>query len=147
MGKLMETNAVITLTGRQCIDGENDEYELTTLGKYTKKGDKYYISYEGSELTGYENTTTTLKIKDGCVSMIRFGNSSTQMIFEKEKKYIGHYETPFGYLSVGVTTNSMTLDIDEDGGEIDLDYMVELNNNMPIHNGLHLKIRKVGNQV
>ncbi len=142
----METNALITLTGRQSIEGEEDNYELTTLGKYVKKGDKYYVSYEGSEITGYEGTTTTLKIQDGYVSMIRFGNSSTQMIFEKEKKYVGHYETPFGSLSVGVTTNSMTVDIDENGGEIDLDYMVELNNNLPVHNGLHLKIRKVGNQ-
>ncbi|MBE7040607.1 MAG: DUF1934 domain-containing protein [Ruminococcaceae bacterium] len=142
----METNALITLTGRQSIDGESDQYELTTLGKYVKKDDKYYISYEGSELTGYEGTTTTLKIKDGCVSMMRFGNSATQMVFEKEKKYVGHYDTPYGTLSVGVTTNSMELNIDENGGEIDLDYMVELNNNLPVHNGLHLTIRKVENQ-
>ncbi len=142
----MKTNALITLTGRQNVDGENDQYELTTLGSYRKKDDKYYISYEGSELTGYAGTTTTLKIKDGCVSMIRFGNSSTQMIFEKEKKYVGYYDTPYGSLSVGVTTNSISVDIDDEGGEIDLDYLVELNNNLPIHNGLHLKIRKVGNQ-
>ena len=37
----METNALITLTGRQSIDGENDQYELTTLGRYVKKDDKY----------------------------------------------------------------------------------------------------------
>ncbi len=142
----METNALITLSGNQELDGENDAYELTTLGRYTKKGGKYYISYEGSELTGYEGTTTTLKIKDGCVSMIRLGKSSSQMVFEKEKKYVGYYETPFGSLSVGVTTNHLTVDIDDDGGEIDLDYMVELNNSMPVHNGLHLTIRKVENQ-
>ena len=141
----METNALITLVGRQSIDGENDQYELTTLGKYTKKDDKYYISYEGSELTGYENTTTTLKVKGDCVSMIRFGANATQMVFEKEKRYRGHYDTPFGSLSVGVTTNKLKVDIDENGGEIDLDYMVELNNNLPVHNGLHLTIRKVGN--
>ena len=140
----METNALITLSGNQTVDGENDVYELTTLGSYIKKGDKYYISYEGTELTGYEGTTTTLKIKDDCVSMIRFGSSTSQMIFEKEKKYVGYYDTPFGGLSVGVTTNSMRVDIDENGGEIELDYMVELNNSMPVHNGLHLTIRKVG---
>ena len=78
--------------------------------------------------------------------MIRFGKSNSQMVFEKEKKYIGHYETPFGALSVGVTTNSMTVDVDDDGGEIDLRYMVELNNSMPVHNGLHLTIRKVENE-
>ncbi len=142
----METNALITLSGSQQVDGETDTYELTTLGKYTKRDGKYYITYEGTELTGYEGTTTTLKIKDDCVSMIRFGKSNSQMVFEKEKKYIGHYETPFGSLNVGVTTNSMTVDIDDDGGEIDLSYMVELNNSMPVHNGLHLTIRKVENQ-
>ncbi|MBE7048805.1 MAG: DUF1934 domain-containing protein [Ruminococcaceae bacterium] len=146
MGDSMDTNALITLSGNQFVDGESDQYELTTLGKYIKKGDKYYITYEGSELTGYEGTTTTLKIRDGCVSMIRFGQSTSQMIFEKEKKYVGYYETPFGSMSVGVTTNSLKVDMDEDGGEIDLDYLVELNNSMPVHNGLHLKIRKVGNQ-
>lgn len=142
----METNALITMTGQQCIDGENDQYELTTLGKYVKKDNKYYISYEGSELTGYAGTTTTLKIKDGCVSMIRFGKASTQMVFEKEKKYIGYYDTPFGSLSVGVTTNDIVVDMDENGGEIKLDYLVELNHNQPVHNGLHLTIRKVGNE-
>ncbi|MBE7034625.1 MAG: DUF1934 domain-containing protein [Ruminococcaceae bacterium] len=142
----METNALITLNGNQEVDGEQESYELTTLGRYMKKDDKYYITYEGSELTGYEGTTTTLKIKDGCVSMIRFGASNSQMVFEKEKKYVGYYETPFGSLSVGVTTNSMTVNIDEDGGEINLDYMVELNNSMPVHNGLHVTIRKVGNE-
>ncbi len=143
----METNALITMTGQQCIDGENDQYELTTLGKYVKKDNKYYISYEGSELTGYAGTTTTLKVKDGCVSMIRFGKASTQMVFEKEKKYIGYYDTPFGSLSVGVTTNDIMVDMDEDGGEIKLDYLVELNHNQPVHNGLHLTIRKVGNEI
>lgn len=142
----METNALITLTGQQCVDGEQDQYELTTLGRYLKKGDKYYITYEGTELTGYENTTTTLKVKPDSVSMIRFGKTSSQMIFEKEKKYIGYYDTPFGNLSVGVTTNNLSVDIDDDGGEIQLDYLVELNNSAPVHNGLHLKIRKVGNE-
>ena len=142
----METNALITLSGSQQVDGETDTYELTTVGKYIKRDGKYYVTYEGTELTGYEGTTTTLKIKDDCVSMIRFGKSNSQMVFEKEKKYIGHYDTPFGALNVGVTTNRMKVDIDDDGGEIDLDYMVELNNSMPVHNGLHLTIRKVENQ-
>ncbi len=143
----METNALITLTGHQQIDDERDKFELTTLGKFVKKEDKYYISYEGSELTGYEGSTTTLKIKDGCVSMIRFGNAATQMVFEKEKKYEGFYQTPYGSLSVSVITNSIHLALSEDGGEIDLDYSVELNHNQPVHNGLHLKIRKVGNEL
>ncbi|MBR5157763.1 MAG: DUF1934 domain-containing protein, partial [Clostridia bacterium] len=85
----MENNALIVLKGKQEIDGEENCYELTTMGNYTKKGDKYYISYEGSEITGYENTRTTLKVKEDYVSMIRFGKASAQMIFEKGSKYSG----------------------------------------------------------
>lgn len=141
----MKTNALITLSGVHDLEDEKNKVELTTLGTYIKKDDKYYITYEGSELTGYQNTTTTLKIKDGCVSMIRFGTSGTQMVFEEDKTYTGFYETPYGNLSVGVTTTAMRVDIDDDGGEIDLDYLIEMNHTVPIHNGLHLTIRKVEN--
>lgn len=70
----METNAWITLSGRQTVDGEDDNFELTTAGRYLKRDGRFYVSYEGSEITGYDNTTTTLKIKDDYVSMIRFEN-------------------------------------------------------------------------
>lgn len=142
----MENNALIVLTGKQVIDGEENCYELTTVGNYTKKGDKYYISYEGSEITGYEDSRTTLKVKRDSVSMIRFGKSSAQMIFEKGSKYSGFYNTPFGGLSVDVTTKNLQVDIDDDGGEFSLDYYIQLNNDIPILNGMHVKIRKVGNE-
>lgn len=141
----MENNALITMSGRQEVDGELDRYELTTLGSYVRKGDKYYVSYIGSEITGYEDTRTTLKIKEDYVSMIRFGDSPTQMVFEKGNCSTGYYETPFGALSVGVTTNSMSVDMNDDGGEVKLDYFVQLNGSAPVRNGLHLQIRKVGN--
>ncbi len=140
----MENNALIVLKGKQEIDGEENCYELTTMGNYTKKGDKYYISYEGSEITGYENTRTTLKVKDDYVSMIRFGKASAQMIFEKGSKYSGYYNTPYGGLTVDVTTKDIQVDINDDGGEFKLDYYIQFNHDAPVRNGMHVKIRKVG---
>lgn len=140
----MENNALIVLTGKQEIDGEESTYELTTMGNYTKKGDKYYISYEGSEITGYENSRTTLKIKADYVSMIRFGKASAQMVFEKGSKYSGFYNTPFGGLSVDVTTKDLKVDVNDDGGELELDYYIQFNHDAPVRNGMHVKIRKVG---
>ncbi len=141
----MKTNAWITLSGKQLIDGESDSYELSTEGKYIKRDGKYYVSYEGSELTGYENTTTTIKIKDDYVSMIRFGQNGTnsQMVFETNKQYKGIYNTPHGNLCIDVYTNEMKVDVDDDGGEVMLDYYVQLNNLEPIRNNLHVHIRKV----
>lgn len=144
----METNAWITLTGRQTVDGEDDNFELTTAGRYIKRDGKFYVSYEGSEITGYDNTTTTLKIKDDYVSMIRFenGGGASQMVFETNKQYTGIYKTPHGSLSVDVYTNEMRVDVGDDGGEVELDYFIQLNNSDPVRNNLRVHIRKVENQ-
>lgn len=144
----METNAWITLTGKQSIDGEDDHFELITAGRYIKRDGRFYVSYEGSEITGYENTTTTLKIKDDYVSMVRFenGGGASQMVFEANKQYTGIYRTPHGSLSIDVFTNEMRVNMDDSGGEVELDYFVQLNDSDPVRNNLHVYIRKVENQ-
>lgn len=141
----MDNNALITLIGKHTVDGEEDSFELTTQGKYKKQNGRYFVSYEGSEITGYDNTTTTLKIKDDYVSMIRFGKKmgSSQMIFEENKQYTGVYRTPHGNMTVDVFTNEMSVDMTDDGGEVNLDYYVQLNSCQPVRNNLTVKIRKV----
>ena len=141
----MENNALITLIGKNTVDGEVDTFELTTAGKYTKQNGKYLVSYNGSELTGYDNTTTTLKIQQDLVSMIRFGKGmgSSQMIFEENKQYTGVYRTPHGTMSVDVYANEVSVDVNDEGGEVTLDYFVQLNSCQPIRNNLKVKIRKV----
>lgn len=141
----METNAWITLSGRQTVDGEEDNFELTTAGKYVKQGGKYYVSYEGSEITGYDKTTTTLKIKENNVSMIRFGEGggASQMIFEPNKQYTGIYRTPHGSLNVDIYTNQMRVEVDDNGGEVELDYFIQLNSTQSVRNNLRVYIRKV----
>jgi len=141
----MDNNALITLIGKHTVDGEEDCFELTTQGKYKKQNGRYFVSYEGSEITGYDNTTTTLKIKDDYVSMIRFGKQmgSSQMIFEENKQYTGVYRTPHGNMTVDVFTNEMSVDMTDNGGEVNLDYYVQLNSCQPVRNNLTVKIRKV----
>ena len=69
------------------------------------------------------------------------------MIFEKGSKYSGFYNTPFGGMSVDVTTKDIQVDIDENGGEFRLDYYVQFNHDTPVRNGMHVKIRKVGDEI
>lgn len=143
----METNAWITLKGKQTVDGEEDSFELETLGRYVMRDGKYYISYKGSEITGYDKTTTTLKVKDDYVSMIRLGDAggASQMVFERNKQYTGIYRTPLGSLSIDVITNEMKIDMSDNGGEIELDYFIQLNSQEPVRNSLCVNIRKVEN--
>ena len=75
--------------------------------------------------------------------MLRTGAlAPTQMIFEKGNKYTGQYETPFGFLYVGVITNDMTVNVGDEGGNIELDYYVQFNDNDPVKNALSVEITK-----
>ena len=42
----MEENYLISILGRQTVNGEQDEVEVTTLGRYTEKNGKKYIVYK-----------------------------------------------------------------------------------------------------
>ena len=81
---------------------EKEEFvELMTRGQFVQKGGSYYITYKETETTGYEGCTTTLKIAaDGSrVAMLRFGKgggAGTQLLIEKGKRNLCHYETGYG---------------------------------------------------
>lgn len=139
----MDNNAIITLKTRQDIDGEEDVIEITTQGKFVKRGDKYYVSYEGSEITGYDGCKTTLKIndKENSVMLLRYGENATQMFFEKGNKCTGLYNTPFGNLTVDVSTTDLSINVDDDGGNVKLKYFVGVNNELPIENNLSVEIK------
>lgn len=140
----MENNALITLKTRQDIDGEEDLIEITTAGKYIRRGDKYYVSYIGSEITGYDGIKTMLKINDreNSVMLLRYGENAAQMFFEKGNKCTGLYNTPFGRLTVDVSTTDLSINVGEEGGKVNLQYLIGINNEMPVRNNLYLEIKK-----
>jgi len=138
-------DVIISVRGAQY--GENhtvDTIELITQGKYFKKGDDYYITYRESEVTGMEGTTTTLKISDGVITLMRFGAVNSQFVFEQGKKHISYYDTLYGAFTIGVFANEVDIKINERGGEIKVDYHLEIDNNRHGENDFHMFIREVG---
>ena len=109
----MKKDVLITLVGTQNNDGEKDKIELITEGSMYKKGDAYYITYKESELTGMDGTTTTVKVQDKKVTILRFGTNNTQLIFEKGKHHVCCYDTMYGAISVGVWAQNVKIDLDD----------------------------------
>ena len=105
---------------------EKEEFvELMTRGQFVQKGDSYYI-------TGYEGCTTTLKIAaDGSrVAMLRFGKgggAGTQLIIEKGKRNLCHYETGYGSMTLGVTADEIVCGLTEKGGTAKFGYLLDAN--------------------
>lgn len=138
----MKKDVIISLVGNQDNDGDKDSIEFITEGSLYKKNDDYYITYKESELTGMEGTTTTIKVQGKKVTLIRFGTNNTQLIFEKGRHHMCCYDTLYGAITVGVWTNLVTVEIDENGGEIFADYSIDVDNNSICKNDFRMKIRE-----
>lgn len=141
-------NVIISVKGIQSgIDDTKsiaDSIELITEGKYYKKEDAFYVTYKESEVTGMEGTTTTLKVSGNVVTLMRFGSINSQFVFERGIKHISYYETPFGVFTVGVLANDVSVALDEQGGQIKVDYEIDIDNQKTSINDFYIQIRKAG---
>lgn len=138
-----KNNVLVSVKGNQNYDnGIDDVVELITEGKYYKKGDKYYVTYEETEITGMEGTTTTIKLEDSKVTLMRFGQNNSQLIFERGQKHLCYYETVQGSFTVGVFSKKVDIDINDEGGNINVDYLLEIDNMEAAKNDFQVKITK-----
>ena len=63
---------MLSIRGEQYFDDvDPDETELMTEGTMTLRGENIYLSYQESELTGMEGTTTTFRIQGDTVTLTR----------------------------------------------------------------------------
>ncbi|MBE6911813.1 MAG: DUF1934 domain-containing protein [Ruminococcaceae bacterium] len=144
----MKKDVIITIRGLQNFeDADNDSIELVTSGRFYEKGGSYYVSYKESELTGLGDTTTTVKIEDDKVTVMRFGELQTHMIFEEGQKHISYYDMGFGALTVGVSTKSINKQLSESGGSMKIDYAMEINNAVAGESALFMDIRETATDV
>lgn len=117
----MSKKALISITSHYKAK-ENDIIEVQTPGEYFKKDDKYYAEYEETEISGMEGTTTILEINPEKVVLMREGTTTAKMEFEKNNKYTTLYNTPYGALELIISTRNIKVDIDDNGGNIYIDY-------------------------
>lgn len=121
-------DVMITLKSIQTVDKDKNETELITQGIYKKTADGFIITYDESEATGYEGSKTILTTTgDKQVIMQRTGTTNSNLFIEKGKKHHCHYGTPFGDFMVGITTKNIKSNLDDNGGELYLNYVIDIN--------------------
>ena len=137
-------NVIISIKGSQ-VNAESgpEEMELVTPGRLVRDAQgRYTISYEESELTGLEGTTTVLQIEGGRVTLLREGSVNSQMVFEEGCRHLSMYETPYAALSVGINTRRMKNTVGEDGGDLEIDYAVEIDNLLAGQNLFRMSVKR-----
>ena len=139
----MDKSVIISIRGVQTLNDDPPEViELVTEGRLMDCGDAgYTLSYQES---GLEGTLTTFQVEPDCITLMRMGEFNSQMVFQPGRRHFSMYDTPYGALSIGVNTKKMRADLDENGGEIEIDYAIEIDHAVAGENTFRIDVREKG---
>jgi len=139
----MDKKVILSIVGTQKdADGEDNKIELITEGRFYEKDGVYFLEYQETEISGMEGTTTVIIVEKDRVSLERKGTHQSHFIFEKGKKFINSYETPFGNLEMGVFSTQVQSSIGDSEGQLSLQYQLDIGGNYASSNELFVTFKE-----
>ena len=124
----MEKDVWVSVAG--LMFGENpdgDKIEIMTPGSYYKKNDHHYVLYDEIVEGSDEVTKNIVKFDPDMLTISKRGFSNVEMIFERNKKNMTNYVTPYGSLLIGIDTDRIDIRESDDSINIDIDYALDIN--------------------
>lgn len=108
--------------------GVVDSTEFFTEGRYYEKQDNRYLSYEESEVSGMEGTTTVLELGREEAVLTRSGAINSIMIFRTGCETKSIYTTIYGVFDLSILTQKLDIKIcNELIDSVYLKYRIKLN--------------------
>ncbi|MCM0649764.1 DUF1934 domain-containing protein [Clostridium swellfunianum] len=136
----MKKKAIITVVSKQA--GTDDSaIEVVTPGEYYREENCYFAVYDETKLSGMEGTKTTLKISPNDFLLTRVGTTNAEMKFRKNSNEISMYDTPYGMLELKLETKDLKVDLDDDGGEVEIKYNLAISGQEPQNTVLKVNIK------
>ena len=126
----MEQDVVLSMHGLQfdILDsaGNAADIEVITPAKYYRKGKSHFLLYDEEDESG--NTTgNIIRINGKTIEVTKKGQINAHMLFEEKKKNLTDYSTPFGNIMIGVETNKVRVDEQENRISVQVDYGLDIN--------------------
>ena len=124
----MTKDVLVKISGLQFAeDQDNGPVEIITTGNYYKKNGKHYILYDEVQ-EGFDGVTkSVIKVNDDFLDVTRRGVSNVHMMFEKDKKNVTYYGTPYGNLLIGIDATKVQVEETEHNLSVKVDYALEVN--------------------
>jgi len=141
---MVNKEVVISITTIQNYGEEDtDTIEFTTDGIYSYEAGIARLSYFETEVTGLSGTKTSVLIGPEEIILDRRGSLTTHMVFSEGKKNSFVYDTPYGKATMGLRTGKIRQQLDENGGEVVIDYVLDMEHVAAVRNRFHLTIKEI----
>ena len=126
----MDKIVLIHIRGLQMMEptDEQEPIELVVPGQYYFKNGSHYLRYEElMDETSAEPTVNYIKISSKAVEVRKKGLVNVHMVFERGKKNMTYYSTPYGTVEMGIAATGVMIEESENGIDMKVDYALEMN--------------------
>lgn len=124
----MTKEVLVSISGLQFAEQMDSEpVEVITSGDYYKKNGKHYIIYDEVSEDFHGTTKNIIKLGEKSLDITKRGAANVHMMFEKGKKNVTYYYTPYGSLLIGIDATKIEVQETEHDIHVTVDYALEIN--------------------
>lgn len=125
----MTKDVLVSVAGLQFTADapEAEKIEIITPGSYYKKRDHHFVVYDEVVEGSDEVTKNLVKFDGNALSISKKGFTNVDMVFEKNKRNMTNYVTPYGSLLVGIDAENIDINLTDDKISINIDYALDIN--------------------
>ena len=120
-----------------------DRSDFQTIESYYKgeqieKNGNIYITF--SEFDMSKDKSSTIKISDKEVLLLKSGEITSKMKFREDKDFQSKYRTPYGVFDMNLHTYKISKRISDQELKLNLDYKISIKGLMNANNRLEMKV-------
>ncbi len=143
----MKKEILLRIAGLHMADEEGGNVEVVTAGDYYRRGGRHYVLYDEVVEGMSGHISNTIKIGENSLEVLKRGLTNTRMVFEKGKKTLTRYQTPYGILDLGILAREVQIEESEESIDVTVDYVLEVNEEQLAECNIRMNIcpREAGN--
>ena len=143
----MTKEVLLAVKGLQ-LSPENEEeaVEMIAPGEYYFRNGKRYILYDEVSEGQKDVTRNIVKFAPDYMEITKKGITNVHMVFEKNKKNITYYTTPYGSLLIGIDASKIEISETEDTINCDVEYGLDINYEYVANCHITMVIKAKGNR-
>ena len=137
----MKKEILLSISGLHMIEEEDANVEVVTAGDYYNRDGRHYVLYDEVVEGMSGHISNTIKIGENSLEVMKRGLTNARMVFEKGKKTLTRYQTPYGFLNLGILAREVKVEEKDDAIDVAVDYVLEVNEEQLAECGIQIKIR------
>lgn len=125
-------NYIIKVQGISTTNSKSHESTKSIIkGNYCYNGQNAVITYNESNITGFENCNIIITIySNKKVKIKKYGEVKSTMIIENRKRNICNYKTPYGNFLLGITGKFSNINLYNNNCKLIFSYELDVNNSL-----------------